>query len=398
MHFSRKKWKKWLLATTLLLPVFGESVAVEEMSLKEKVGQLFVLPVSPFRTEDGHIEQVLEIIRNYHIGGLIVKQGSVEEHVECVRKIRESVPKDSRKTVVELTLMRDAEWGLPMQLSGGVAFPRNHVLGQIGSTDLIEKVGAQIGEDLTHLGVHLNLAPVVDVNPEEGLGVIGTRAFGSDPEKVAKYGKAYLSGVNRGGALGCLKHFPGHGGANLDSHYALPTVHHGIEREMQPFKELISRAENGGENLFVMSAHIIARELDPLFPASLSRKVVQEQLIEKLGFKGLVITDALNMRAIKANYTVAEAAKRAFDAGHHFLLYGAHRIEDVDAILIDDFPAAYKALYEAFRDGELSEQMLNERVKKILLFKQQQVRQLPIKPLNIQKAEQLKREVLNKTL
>lgn len=332
------------------------SNSLKEMSLEEKVGQLFVVPCCPTR-EEAHFEDLKRLIESCHIGGVIVKQGDRVSQIALLNRLQ-------KKSKYPLLTMADYEWGLAMMMKSEAPHPKNAILGEIGDLELISEVGEKIAQDALSVGVALNLAPVVDVNSNPNNPIIGVRSFGEDPEWVAECSLAFIEGAKKAGGLTCAKHFPGHGDTDLDSHKALPILNHSMERlkqvELLPFQKGIE----GGID-FIMVGHLLVPVIDAVYPATLSEKCVQKLLKEEMGFSGLVITDALNMKAL-SEYSPEEAAFLARKAGCDLLLYGTHISEKVDSLLRDQIPRAYNAVLEAYKSGLLDVCRLDETVEKIL--------------------------------
>lgn len=331
---------------------------LEKLTIQEKIGQLFMVPACP-RYESETLKKVLE---EYHIGNVLVKQGHPMDQVPFLNGLQQ-------KALLPLLCAGDAEWGLGMRLEETLSFPQSRVLGMERNRPMIEKVGEWIGSQCKMVGIHLNFAPVLDVNPLAGEGVMKSRSFGSDPLVVGKCGRAIIRGMKRGGVLTCAKHFPGHGEADLDSHDALPLVSLSLKslnkRSLYPFKEAIGEGVDA-----IMTAHLMVPALDDKNPATLSPSIVTTLLQEEWGFKGLIITDALNMKALFENCRVGEVSVRALLAGHDILLYGAHRYDDVTAILTVVIPEAYSAILTAYEKGVVSEEIINRHVLKILKVKE----------------------------
>lgn len=353
-----------LAIMALRLPLFaGEwtEKTLQSMSLDEKIGQLFIVPIAPKRTDARHHADVETALHKYHIGGAIIKQGTVEQQYETIQGLQ-------AKSDWPLMIVYDAEWGLSMRASDAIVFPRNMTLGALKNTSLIEEMGKEVGRQLRELGVHMNLAPVVDVNSNPLNPIIRMRSFGDDPQEVAKRAKLFARGLQSMGVLGCAKHFPGHGDTAVDSHRALPFIERTLQElervELAPFQTMIEQGIAA-----VMSGHVVATAIDNL-PASLSSLCMTKLLQEKMGFHGLIITDALNMEGLAGNYPAEEIAIKAFKAGHHFLMYGDHIAPRIDEIYERLLPTAYAALKQAILSGEISEEELNLRVRKILETKE----------------------------
>lgn len=334
---------------------------LKNMSLEEKVGQLIIVPACPLRSDDRHRADIEEALSRYRIGGIIIKQGSIEEQFQTIQETQAKAP-------IPLLVVADAEWGLTMRASDAIRFPRNMTLGALDDPAQIEDMGREVGRQLRALGVHMNLAPVVDVNSNPLNPIIRMRSFGDDPRQVAHRAELFARGLQSAGIIGCAKHFPGHGDTAVDSHRALPFIDRTLleleKVELPPFQAMI---ENG--IAAVMSAHIVATAIDSL-PASLSYLCMTKLLQEKMGFRGLIITDALNMEALAANYSPKDIAVLAFKAGHDLLLYGDHIAPRIDDILEEKLPTACSAIKQAVLSGEIAEEELDRRVRKILEAKE----------------------------
>lgn len=332
---------------------------ISELTLDEKIGQLFIVPACPMRGND-HKEDWFNLLERFHIGGAIVKQSDPIAQVKCLNSLQQ-------KSKIPLMVVADAEWGLAMRMRETMAFPRNRTLGAIDDLELIFKTGIEIGRQAKRVGIHMNLAPVADVNSNSANPIIGMRSFGEEPLHVAKCVEAMISGIQTAGILACAKHFPGHGDTSIDSHRALPVILHSRERlDKVEFLPFISAIEAGAAAM--MSAHLLVPCIDPDQPATLSSACLTGVLKTDLGFQGLIISDALNMRAL--TQTPEEIAVQAFQAGCECLLYGDHLAPNIDKIIRDDIPRAWIALKKGFLDGTLSQDKLNAAVLKILATKE----------------------------
>ncbi len=326
------------------------------MSLDEKIGQLFMLPICPSRGEE-HFEEWVDLIEKYHIGNGIVKQSDPITQVEFLSRLQAKSP-------LPLLISADAEWGLGMRMSGVLSFPRNMTLGAIQDRSLLFELGQEIGRQARLVGIHMNLAPVADVNNNPANPIIGIRSFGEDPHRVADCVSAFSQGLASAGLLSCAKHFPGHGDTAVDSHRELPLIPHSIERLRQvewiPFQKLIK------ENIpALMTAHLLVPSIDPSLPASLSPLCTQF-LRNELHFQGLIITDGLNMKALTNHMSSVEIALLARKGGADLLLYGDHIAPRVDQILRETIPHAFEALREAYLSEELDLNELDQTVERIL--------------------------------
>jgi beta-N-acetylhexosaminidase len=265
-----------------------------------------------------------------HVGGFILFKrnlGSMRQVADLNRRLIEIMPRDFPPWItVDQEGGRVARLGHPV-----VAIPSMRVLGSIDQPSLTRDAAALLGRQLRKLGFNLDLAPVLDVDTNPANPVIGDRSFGKEPQRVARHGAAFISGLHQAGILACAKHFPGHGDTELDSHLALPRLTHNLERlnavELAPFKAII------GEISVIMTAHIVCDAIDPSLPATLSRKVMTNLLREQLAYTGVVISDDMEMKAIADNFPIDDAVCVAIEAGcdallicsHPDLLFQAHR-------------------------------------------------------------------------
>ena len=331
----QERWADSLLAT---------------MTLEEKVGQLFMIATYSNRTET-YYQQIENNIATYHLGGLIFFQGGPYRQARLTNRYQQL----SR---IPMMIGIDAEWGLGMRLDSAIEFPKQITLGAIQNNEYVEKFGEEVGRQCKRLGIHINFAPSVDVNTNPKNPIINYRSFGESPYNVAEKGAMYIKGMKKYNVMGSAKHFPGHGDTDQDSHRTLPWVGQTIDRlnevELYPFRRLIADSVAS-----VMTAHLFVPALEPRTstPTSISRKIVTEIIKEKMGFQGLAVTDALNMRGITAGLQPGEPDFLAFLAGNDILLQTGN------------LPAAYAKIKAAVESGQIQIIELNARVKKILKAK-----------------------------
>jgi beta-glucosidase-like glycosyl hydrolase len=263
-----------------------------------------------------------------------------------------------QKSKVPLMIGMDAEWGLFQRIAAAHKFPWAMTLGAIQDKSLIYQMSAKIAEDCKRMGINWDFAPVVDVNTNPNNPIIGNRSFGSEVDNVINSALAYSNGLQDNNILAAIKHFPGHGDTSTDSHLDLPVVSHQLDRlnnvELAPFKALMNKGIGG-----VMVAHLYVPKLEPEkgIPASISKNIITGLLKEKLGFKGLIITDALNMGAVANKYKPGELDALAFKAGNDIMLFSQGVSE------------GKKLIQKAIDNGEISQSRVDESVKKILLTK-----------------------------
>lgn len=319
----------------------------KKMNRNEKLGQLFMVRA---HTDLGknYSDSVAKVIKKEHLGGVVffsggpVRQARLANHYQSVAKI-------------PLMIAMDGEWGLGMRLDSTTSFPYQMTLGAIQDETLIYQMGQQVAKDFKRLGVQINFAPVIDVNNNPKNPVIGYRSFGENKYNVAKKGIAYMKGMQDGGLFTTAKHFPGHGDTDVDSHYDLPQLPFTAGRldslEMYPFKQAI--AENLGG---IMVAHMNIPALDntPNLPSTLSRPIVTEILKEKLGFKGLIFSDAMEMKGVVKYFPNGEADVRGLIAGNDVLE------------LSENTKRAIKLIRKSIRHKRLSWADIDAKVKKIL--------------------------------
>lgn len=317
------------------------------MSLKERIGQLFVYTIAP--TMDAPNRALLrKVVEEYKIGGLLFSGGLVENQVRLTNEAQQMAE-------VPLMITFDGEWGLAMRLKNTPKFPRNKVLGAIQDDSLIYEYGREVARQCKEIGVHVNFAPVADVNINPKNPVIGSRAFGDDPELVARKVIAYAKGLESGGVLSVSKHFPGHGDTDVDSHKVLPLLPFTRERldsiELYPFRKAISAGISG-----IMVGHLEVPVLEPEKgrPSSLSRRVAHDLLQEELGFKGLVFTDALAMKGVGSGQTLC---LQALKAGNDLLLVPRRLKEEAAAVVA------------AVKGGELPRSLIDAKCRKVLTYK-----------------------------
>lgn len=322
----------------------------QQLSLDEKIGQLYIVALYNNRGEE-EIQKIRNLVEKEKIGGLILMQDDAEKHINLLNEFQ-------GKSRIKMMIGIDGEWGLFQRFSAANKFPWAMTLGAIQDNSLIYEMTSKIAEDCKRMGIYWDFAPVVDVNTNPSNPIIGNRSFGSDINNVISKGLAYAQGLQDHGVLASMKHFPGHGDTNTDSHLDLPVVSHNLERlnsvELAPFKALLDKKIGG-----VMVAHLYVPTLEKKkgIPASVSYEIITNLLKNTYQYKGLIITDALNMNAIAKKFSPGEIDLRAFKAGNDIMLFS------------QDVPSGKALIKSAFEKGEISENRLAESVKKILKTK-----------------------------
>ena len=321
-----------------------------KLSMDERIGQLYIVALYTNKDQN-HISGVRKLVEQERIGGIILMQDDAEQEIALVNEFQ-------KKSRVPMLFGMDAEWGLYQRIKTAHKFPWAMTLGAIQDNNLVYEMASKIAEDAKKMGIYWNFAPVVDVNTNPKNPIIGNRSFGSDVQNVIAKSLAYAQGLQDNGVLAAIKHFPGHGDTDVDSHLDLPVVKHSLERlnkiELAPFKALMDKKIGGA-----MIAHLYVPQLEKgkNIPASISYDIVTNLLKNKFRYEGLVITDALNMNAVAKKYPAGELDLRAFKAGNDVLLFS------------QDVLTGKKLIKEAIQKGEISEKRLEESVKKILKTK-----------------------------
>ena len=352
-----------------------------KLSTKEKVGQLFVYTIAPVQTK-ANLNLLEQAVSTHKVGALLFSGGELSNQAYLTNEAQ-------KKAKVPLMITFDGEWGIAMRLKNTPKFPRNGILGAIQQDQLIYEYGKEVARQCRELGVHVNFAPVADVNINPKNPVINTRSFGEIPQNVADKVVLYSSGLESGGVLSVSKHFPGHGDTETDSHHSLPYLPFDKARldsvELFPFKRAIDSGLGG-----VMVGHLEIPSLEPKkgLPSSQSHNIVTGLLKEELGFKGLVFTDALAMKGANSQNVSLQALK----AGNDLVLTPSFNIKkEIEAVL------------KALDSGEISQEEIDQKCKKVLTYKyalglakEQNIKLSGLEQrINTPEAEQLIRE-LNK--
>ena len=317
---------------------------MEVMSLKEKVGQLFIHTVAPLNTEANR-KNIEDAVKEYKIGGLLFSGGEIRKQM-ILQNYAQSMAK------VPLLITFDGEWGAAMRLKHTPSFPKSRVLGCIANDTLLYEYGREVAREFKAMGVHVNFAPVADVDNNPNNPVINYRSFGSIPHVVARKVVAYSKGLEDGGVLAVCKHFPGHGDTNVDSHKALPTLMFDRSRldsvELVPFRQAFQAGIGG-----VMVGHLYIPSLSKV-PASVSPEIINGLLRKELGFRGMSFTDALEMKGIADN---APLCANALIAGNDMILAPRNLKRELDGVM------------DAIRKGRLSKKEIEEKCRKVLTYK-----------------------------
>lgn len=321
---------------------------MKRMTREQKIAQFFM--VAAYSDKKNNEKELITWIEQHGIGGVIFFQGDTEAQKAMTQRLQ-------AKSKVPLLVGMDAEWGPAMRLSDSRKFPFQLTMAAANNEKLTKELAYWIGRECADLGVHLNFAPVADINTNPKNPIIGFRAFGENPRAVAAQTVAFVQGMEHAGVMACVKHFPGHGDTDKDSHHDLPVVRLSSKQfeavNFLPFKRAIEAGVSS-----VMVAHLDTPALDSLIKAtSLSTMVIQQILQKQLQFEGLVISDALNMKAVAKQYAKEEVVVRAFLAGNDILLFP------------ESVGEAIQAISKEIDKGKITEKELNARCKKVLKAK-----------------------------
>ena len=323
---------------------------MKTLSEDERIAQLFMVAAYSNKGES-HKREITDLVENYRIGGLMFLQGGPVRQARLTNFYQQ-------RSKIPLMIAIDAEWGVAMRLDSSLRFPWQMTLGAISDTNLIYQMGVEIARQCKLLGIHINFAPVIDINSNPENPIINNRSFGEDPKKVARMGLAYMQGMQDNNILACAKHFPGHGDTNSDSHKTLPTVnqlrYRLEETELYPYRVLIN---NGLGSVMVAHLHIPSLDNTEDLAVSLSPKVVGGLLKEEMHFTGISITDALNMKGVSKFYKPGEVDLKALLAGNDILLFA------------EDVPKAIYEIKQAIKQNKISQDEIDKRCHKILMAK-----------------------------
>ncbi|MFD2203444.1 glycoside hydrolase family 3 protein [Shivajiella indica] len=317
------------------------------MNLKEKIGQFF-FPAAFIHDSEENIAVLEQIIRQHHIGGLTFfhsrhaaaanfenRQENLDYH-DTLQKLLGLIERYQKASRTPLLISIDAEYGLAMRIENTPQYPYAITLGAIPESqkDLIWEVGYRIGKDLKQCGIHINFAPVADINSNPNNPVIGYRSFGTDKMKVSRFAMAMYKGMETAGVSACYKHFPGHGDTDIDSHLGLPIIHKSkkelMELELFPYIEGIKSGLK-----MIMVGHLAAPALSSgkNIPASISKEIITDLLIDELGFDGIVVSDALNMKSVSDLFREpGKLELEAFNAGVDILCFSENVSEGIQMI------------------------------------------------------------------
>ncbi|WP_246027627.1 beta-N-acetylhexosaminidase [Lysinibacillus antri] len=328
---------------------------ISNMTLDEKIGQMIFAGISGPTLSPADYK----LLEQHKVGGLIFFKKDLTSSNQILQLLND-IKSINSKNDFPLFLGIDEEGGRISRLPNEfISLPSSQVIGK-SNVSFAYEIGTILGKELSNFGFNLNFAPVLDVNSNPNNPVIGDRSFGNNPELVSSYGIETMKGMQSQNVIPVVKHFPGHGDTSVDSHLDLPIVNKSKEQldalELIPFKEAIKYGTD-----VVMIAHILLPEIDPQYPASMSAEIITNILRSEMGYDGVVITDDMTMKAVTNNYSLSYAAVQSIKAGSDIVLIAHH---------YDDVSSTINALKQAVQKGEITENRIDESVKRILLLKE----------------------------
>lgn len=363
---------------------------LSSMTLKEKIAQMVIANIIPENLDEnsGNFKKYRELCQQTKVGGFIFFKGNSYDYVRIANKLQSL-------SETPLLISADFERGTKMRVTDGALFPNNMAIGAADNPELCYKMGMEIARETRLLGVHQNYSPVCDINNNPKNPIINVRSFGEDPALVSRMSEAMIKGLQDGKVIATAKHFPGHGDTEIDSHSDLPVLNFSMDRlnsmELVPFKNAVDK-----KVMSVMIAHLSFPELesDSHIPASLSPNVVENLLINKMGFNGLVVTDALNMKGITKYYSTADVAVMCVEAGIDLILMPMNEETTVDAI------------EGAVINGRIKPERIDRSVEKILkakewlgLFQSVSVQEADVwKMINTQEASEIAGQIADESI
>lgn len=314
------------------------------MSLEDKVGQLFIPIVE---SSNDWKSRIAGYIRNQRVGGLLFSKGTLSRQADLTNY-------SQQLSKIPLFISLDGEWGLSMRLQDAPTYPRNLIIGAIKDEETVELYGAEVARQCKEMGIHINFAPVLDVNTNPNNPVIGSRSYGENPENVSRKGISFAKGMEKNGVMAVAKHFPGHGDTSEDSHNTLPTIAHSIDRiekvELYPFRQYVNAGLSG-----LMTGHLNVPVLKTNgLPATLSPEIGINLLKKDMGYTGLTFTDGMAMKGVSV---YSDASVKALLAGNDVILGVVNQSKE------------YESVKKAVEEGIISATLLEEKVRKILTYK-----------------------------
>jgi len=332
------------------------NVFIDSMTIEEKIGQLI------FAGIDGTTmtHETRQLIHDYKVGGIILFANNMTSHKQTIELLQQ-IKNANEQNKLPLFLGVDQEGGRVERLSEEIKkLPAAMRVGEQDNPDVSFEFGKLLSQQVKLYGFNLNFAPVLDINSNPNNPVIGERSFGNTAEMVSQHGIKVMEGIQSENIIPVIKHFPGHGDTDTDSHFELPQVDKNLpeleSQELIPFK----RAIEAGADM-IMTAHILLPHIDPDYPATISKKVIHDLLREKLNFTGVIITDDMTMQGLTDHFEIGQAAVQSIQAGSDIILV-AHEYETIFSV--------YDALKTAIENDEINEDRLDESLERIIKLKE----------------------------
>lgn len=328
----------------------------KELTIEEKIGQMLIIALD----ENKISKKTINMIQKYKIGGIILYRknyDNYQEMIELINKLKEI----NRVNPIPLFISIDQEGGrvnrMPPEILN-ISSPNN--IKNTENTDLIKESANIIAKMLKQTGISINYSPVLDIKRFKGNHAIGDRCYGENKDEVSKYGIAFMKELMKEGILPVVKHFPGHGSTERDSHVLLPIIKKDIEileqEDMKPFEQAVKEGAEG-----IMVGHMLIKNIDKKYPASLSEKIIKNYLIDKYNFQGLIITDDLKMKSMRMRYSAKKAIKLAINAGNNMIMIG---------IKYKTIQKAIKSVAKQVKKGKIEIDNINKSVEKIIKIKE----------------------------
>ena len=331
-----------------------------DKNLKRKIGQLFMVGIPGTKLDD----KTLNRIQNLHIGSFILFRKNTPDPKTTAILCNDLQNEAQRNNHdLELLLAIDQEHGRVIRINNGLTiFPCQQDIGKIGDESISRKTAEIIGKELRLMGLNINFSPVADVNSNPKNPVIGDRSFGDNAQLAAQMTAQYIKGYQDAEIISCAKHFPGHGDVTIDSHLDLPVVEKTIDElfktELVPFQKAIDQKVPT-----IMTAHILYKKIDPKYPATASYEILENLLRKKLGFKGVIISDDLQMKALTRHYDLPELTIKIINAGCDLLIFS----ENLDCDY--GFEEIYDCVYKSVKSNKISMERIDEAVNRIIQLK-----------------------------
>lgn len=328
---------------------------INDLSLEEKVAQLFMVGV-----HEKDIDGIIDLIKNYKIGGVVLYKKNYDnynEMIEVINKIKTA----NKENKIPIFISTDQEGGRVNRMPSDINKLQSAMqIAKTGNIEIVKESGKIIGEMLNKTGISVNYGPVLDIKRFQENHAIGDRCYGETIEEVEKYAIPVMQEMKNKNVIAAIKHFPGHGLTQKDSHFHIPKIYEKIEKLEKEDMEVFKIAINNGADA-VMVGHLIIKDVDKKYPASLSKKIIQTYLVEKYNYKGLIITDDLKMMAIRIHFNMNKAVLKAIDAGNDIVMVG---------LSYNKIKRLIKYITRQVKKDRISERRINASVKKIQEYKE----------------------------